>query len=91
MSVTSGMGPDDEVCLCFHVTRRRLEKFVRFERPVRVSQMSQCDGAGTGCRWCVPILAKIFERQSDALPSAADHRSGRTRYRQQLSGDAETG
>lgn len=75
------MDPDDDVCLCFHVSRRKLEKFVRLEQPRRASQLSQCGGAGTGCGWCVPILQKIFERQTDALPSAADHAAGRTAYR----------
>ena len=63
------MSPDDEICLCFHVTRRKLEKFVRLERPQRVSQMSSCGGAGTGCGWCIPILETIFRNEAAAIPT----------------------
>ncbi|MBI4569195.1 MAG: (2Fe-2S)-binding protein, partial [Planctomycetes bacterium] len=53
------MGPDDELCLCFHVTRRKVEKFCARERPSRASQVSACLGAGTGCGWCVPFLVRL--------------------------------
>ena len=33
------MRPDDEICLCFHVTRRKVENFLRVERPQRVGQL----------------------------------------------------
>ncbi len=52
---------DDDVCLCFHVSRRKLENHVRVERPRRVSEMSLCGGAGTGCGWCRRVLAVIFD------------------------------
>lgn len=52
---------DCEICLCFHVTRRKLLRFVRVEQPVVASQMAQCGGAGTGCGWCVPFVQQIFE------------------------------
>lgn len=55
------MAPDDEVCLCFHVTRRKIENYLRLNRPSRPSQLSQCGGAGTGCGWCVPFLMRYFE------------------------------
>ena len=55
-------GPDDRVCLCFRVTRRKLEKFVRLHTPKVASQLAECGGAGTGCGWCVPFLRQIFER-----------------------------
>ena len=60
-------GPDDRVCLCFRVTRRKLEKFVRLHRPKVASQLSECGGAGTGCGWCVPFLRQIFERGAVSL------------------------
>ena len=41
---------DDEVCLCFHVTKRKLQNFLRVEKPRRVAQMSECFGAGTFLR-----------------------------------------
>ena len=56
------MDLDDNVCLCFRVTRRKLEKFVRIHQPRVPSQLSQCGGAGTGCGWCVPFLKQIFRR-----------------------------
>lgn len=57
----TGMGPDDEVCYCFHVNKRKLANFLRITRPRVASQMSECWGAGTGCGWCRPILIKMFE------------------------------
>lgn len=54
-------GPDDRVCLCFRITRRKLEKHVRLYHPKVASQLSECGGAGTGCGWCIPFLRQIFE------------------------------
>jgi bacterioferritin-associated ferredoxin len=51
---------DAKICYCFHVSRRKLENFVRRERPRVASQLSQCGGAGTGCGWCIPFLKQIF-------------------------------
>jgi NAD(P)H-nitrite reductase large subunit len=59
------MNLDDQVCYCFHVTRRKLENFARRERPRVPSQMSQCGGAGTGCGWCIPFLKQIFRQAVD--------------------------
>jgi bacterioferritin-associated ferredoxin len=56
------MDLDDHVCLCFHVSRRKLESFVRLHHPKVPSQLSECGGAGTGCGWCVPFLKQIFHR-----------------------------
>jgi NAD(P)H-nitrite reductase large subunit len=53
---------DAKVCLCFHVTRRKLLNFLRIERPRVPSQLSQCGGAGTGCGWCIPFLEQMFEQ-----------------------------
>jgi NAD(P)H-nitrite reductase large subunit len=79
------MQADDELCLCFHVTWRKVINFLRVERPQRESQMSECHGAGTGCGWCRPFLKKLFEAaQADAatpdLPTADDYACGRTNY-----------
>ena len=54
------MDLDDEVCLCFHVTKRKLTNFLRVEKPRRAGQMSECFGAGTGCGWCRNYLARMF-------------------------------
>lgn len=53
---------DDHVCLCFHVSRRKIENFVRLSHPRVPSQISECGGAGTGCGWCIPFLRQIFNR-----------------------------
>ena len=56
----NAMSPDDPVCLCFHVSRRKVINFVRIERPQRASQLSGCFGAGTGCGWCRPFLERLW-------------------------------
>lgn len=50
---------DQKVCLCFHVSRRKLLNFMRIDRPRVPSQLSQCGGAGTGCGWCIPFLKQL--------------------------------
>jgi NAD(P)H-nitrite reductase large subunit len=77
---------DDELCLCFHVTKRKVINFLRVEKPQRPSQMSECFGAGTGCRWCVPFLIKLWEAAAKKgeveadLPPAADYARERSKY-----------
>ncbi|OWK42359.1 (2Fe-2S)-binding protein [Fimbriiglobus ruber] len=56
------MDLDDKVCLCFHVTRRKLVNFVRIHQPKVPSQLSECGSAGTGCGWCVPFLKQIHKQ-----------------------------
>lgn len=56
------MEPDDELCLCFHVTKRKVEQYLRKHRPVVASQLSECFGAGTGCGWCRPFLQRLHEQ-----------------------------
>lgn len=80
------MQPDDELCLCFHVTQRKVANYLRLERPQRESQLADCYGAGTGCGWCRPFLRRLFEasksnKLADAqLPTAEDYAAGRTSY-----------
>ena len=50
---------DAEVCVCFHVRRRKIEAFCRRERPKVISLVSECLSAGTGCGWCIPFLRAI--------------------------------
>jgi len=77
---------DDELCLCFHVTRRKVQNYLRIERPKRVQQLSECYGAGTGCGWCRPFLRRLFEQQmqgeslTDPLPDAQSYAQERTNY-----------
>ena len=63
------MRDDEELCLCFHVTRRKVVQFIRVEKPTRPSQLSECYGAGTGCGWCRPFLKRLLE---EADPDAAE-------------------
>jgi bacterioferritin-associated ferredoxin len=56
------MDLDAKVCYCFHITRRKLENFVRRRQPKVPSQLSECGGAGTGCGWCIPFLKQIFHQ-----------------------------
>ena len=80
------MNADDELCLCFHVTRRKVENFIRIESPRRVGQLAECFGAGTGCGWCRPFLQRLFDSAQAKgggaadLPSASDYARGRSDY-----------
>ncbi|MSR18189.1 MAG: (2Fe-2S)-binding protein [Phycisphaerales bacterium] len=62
------MQPDDEVCLCRHVSLRKLTSYLERVRPERASQLSDCLGAGTGCGWCVPTLEKLHECFREGRP-----------------------
>jgi bacterioferritin-associated ferredoxin len=56
------MQPDDNVCLCFRVSQRKLVNYIKREKPQVPSQLADCLGAGTGCQWCVPFLKKLFDQ-----------------------------
>jgi bacterioferritin-associated ferredoxin len=62
--------PDDEMCLCFHVTQRKLLSFIRVQQPQRASQLSECFGAGTGCGWCRSFLLQLFADTAGASLAA---------------------
>ena len=77
---------DEELCLCFHVTQRKVVNYLRIEKPKRAAQLSECFGAGTGCGWCRPFLQKLFDQaaaggvlQAD-LPSSTDYAKLRSKY-----------
>ena len=80
---------DDEVCLCFHVTKRKLEAYLNAVQPSRASQLSDCGSAGTGCGWCVSILRKMFDRHqelgpvNEELPSSFEYAQQRQAYLKQ--------
>lgn len=67
------MDDDDEVCLCFHVTQRKIKSFIRIHQPRVASQISQCGGAGTGCGWCRPFLERLLHaaQGTEQPPSTA--------------------
>jgi bacterioferritin-associated ferredoxin len=77
---------DDQLCLCFHVTKRKVVNFIRIEKPRRAGQLSECFGAGTGCGWCRPFLERLFEQAKDAgtvtvdEPTADDYAAMRSKY-----------
>lgn len=77
---------DDEVCLCFHVTKRKILNFIRIEKPRRAGQMSECFGAGTGCGWCRRMLERYFEEAvkggvtTQNEPTPAEYAQMRSRY-----------
>jgi bacterioferritin-associated ferredoxin len=86
------MNSDDDVCLCFHVSQRKLANFIKREKPAVASKLSECLGAGTGCQWCVPYLESMWKQWQDgeepglesspedyALERREFHKSGKRR------------
>jgi len=53
------MKPEEDICVCHHVSLRKLQNFIKRENPEVTSQLSECLGAGTSCGWCIPFLKKI--------------------------------
>lgn len=88
---------DDQVCYCFHVTKRKIMNFLRVHQPKRASQLSECGGAGTGCGWCIPYLQKCFQdyQQNKMLEedsqTKADYEAGRAAYLKAGKGIARPG
>jgi len=66
------MQPDDELCLCFHVSWRKVINYIRVHRIAKPSLLSDCGGAGTGCGWCRKQLAKLTEQVTICPPPAED-------------------
>lgn len=90
------MQPDDHVCLCFHVSLRKINNFMQRERPSVPSQLSECLGAGTGCHWCVPFLKKLHAQWEqgeapDLLVSPEEYARRRASYRRTGERDEEDG
>ena len=54
------MQPDDKLCYCFHVTQRKVMNYLKRNELKVPSQLAECNGAGTGCGWCIPYLKKCF-------------------------------
>ncbi|MEL7499303.1 MAG: (2Fe-2S)-binding protein [Planctomycetota bacterium] len=69
------MNLDDPVCLCFHVSRRKIIRYIKIEKPRRPSQLSECFGAGTGCGWCRPYLERLHAQHGESVPSTSDSHS----------------
>ena len=63
------MNPDDEVCLCFRVSLRKIRTYLAREDPPVASLISECLSAGTGCQWCVPFLKHLHaQHQRGEVP-----------------------
>jgi len=91
--IVRGMHPDDQICLCFHVTQRKIVNYLRRENPPVASLLSECLGAGTGCGWCVPYLKRLHAmHQRGELPHLPlhpeDYAARRRRYRETGERDA---
>jgi bacterioferritin-associated ferredoxin len=56
------MQPDDELCMCFHVSWRKVINYIRIHKVRLPSQLSECQGAGTGCGWCRIFMQQLVER-----------------------------
>ncbi len=81
------MNDDDHLCLCFHVTKRKVVQYIRVNKPTVASQLSQCYGAGTGCGWCRPYLQRLMEQanpESIELPDRESYAADRKEYRERI-------
>ena len=66
------MLPDDELCLCFHVSWRKVINYIRIHKVRVPSRLSECQGAGTGCGWCRVFMELLVERIEQSQPLADD-------------------
>ncbi len=81
------MEPDDHVCLCFHVSQRKVVNYLKRENPPVASLISECLSAGTGCGWCVPYLRQLHALNqagelADLDLSVEEYAKQRTAFRQ---------
>jgi bacterioferritin-associated ferredoxin len=79
------VNPDDEVCLCFHVSLRKIRNYMARENPPVASLISECLGAGTGCQWCVPFLKHLHKlhvegKDPDLRVSPEQYAKARLKY-----------
>ena len=81
------MDPDDHVCLCFGVSKRKIVNYYRRERPAVASRINDALPAGTGCQWCVPFVRSLHRQvlageETPDLPfSPAEYARQRASYR----------
>ena len=77
---------EDELCVCFHVSRAKVIRYVKREKPRYASLISECLSAGTGCGWCVPYLTRIHDdvlagREPEPAMSRDEYLARRAAYR----------
>ncbi len=80
------MDDDDDLCLCFHVSKRKVVQYIRVNKPKVTSQLSECYGAGTGCGWCRPFLKRLMEEANPEtvdFPDTDSYAANRDRYRKE--------
>lgn len=88
------MDPDDQVCLCFRVSLRKIRSYCAREDPAVASLISECLGAGTGCGWCVPFLKHLHAQHQrgetpDLRVSPEQYAEGRTGFHKSGQRDIE--
>jgi bacterioferritin-associated ferredoxin len=89
------MHDDDHICLCFHVSKRKIVNFCKREKPPVPSLISQCLSAGTGCQWCVPFIKNLHQQCKDGIESPdlpvspQDYAKKRSAYRMTGERDSE--
>ncbi len=66
------MNIDDELCLCFHVSWRKVINYIRVHRIRVPSQLAECQSAGTGCGWCRKAMRRLIDRTTNGAPDADD-------------------
>ncbi len=66
------MEADDELCLCFHISWRKVINYLRIHKVKTASRVSECGGAGTGCGWCRKQLERLTITVQEIPPSAAN-------------------
>jgi bacterioferritin-associated ferredoxin len=66
------MQADDELCLCFHISCRKVLNYIRIHRVRLPSQLSECGGAGTGCGWCRKQMQKLLVQCQESPPAAEE-------------------
>ena len=89
------MDPDDNVCLCFRVSLRKIRGYLARENPPVASLISECLSAGTGCQWCVPFLKHLHRCHVEGKPvdlniSPQAYAEGRHTYRETGTRPAES-
>ncbi len=66
------MRVDDELCLCFHVSWRKIINYIRVHRIKVPSQLAECQSAGTGCGWCRKAMHRLVEKVAQSPPDVDD-------------------
>ncbi|GIW97693.1 MAG: hypothetical protein KatS3mg111_1026 [Pirellulaceae bacterium] len=66
------MNIDDDLCLCFHVSWRKVLNYIRVHKVRVPSRLAECHGAGTGCGWCRRAMVRLVEAVERAEPNVEE-------------------